>query len=483
MPLGRINRIAVLGISIVLLILTIYKANTACLTHDESLTYNSFYDQDVLGVITYQNPERPVDITNNHVLNTLGVQLFTSLFGVSELTVRMPSIIALIIYLMAVWLLVKNLKEYLVIPAFVLMTCNPFLLDFFALARGYGIAISCITCSIYCYSRYLQHLRIRAFSFSLFWAILAVLASFAMLHYFLILIFLHNVFLVVTEKPWYKSVIKKNIPSLVAVVILTALVYGPISKILKYDLVEIGGVTGFWNDTVGTLVIQTMHESGNAVLLCGLKILSIVVMAAIPLCFVFAFAKRRTNVFIENKLLCFTWLILVFIIIDTHLQHSLLGTQFMTERVALFIIPIFMLNLVLLANMLLNMFSEIKPITYAVVVGISGVMLLHTFSSYTPNYYPIWKSDMYNKAVINELEKQHKDDGEMQVGITWIFEPSLNFYRHTRHLTWLHDFTREGLKDNDNYEYLLKSDTIPAKYKTEVIRSFSENNAVLLKRL
>lgn len=79
---------------------------------------------------------------NNHMLNTLAERLLASVFGLSALSVRLPSLIgaALYIYVMYRLCLAISQEWKVRIPAFLCLVYNPFLFDFYVAARGYGIA-------------------------------------------------------------------------------------------------------------------------------------------------------------------------------------------------------------------------------------------------------------------------------------------------------------------------------------------------------
>ena len=79
----------------------------------------------------------------NHVLNSILMRLATSLFGISELTVRIPAILGAGIYISAavyVCLLLTK-RKLLQIPLFICLVYNPFVLDYLVAARGYSLAV------------------------------------------------------------------------------------------------------------------------------------------------------------------------------------------------------------------------------------------------------------------------------------------------------------------------------------------------------
>jgi hypothetical protein len=113
----------------------IYRAATQGITIDEAFTYQHFVAPPFYQVMTSYD-------TNHHVVNSLLAKLTTGLFGVSELTLRMPSLLGGLIYLLAVRAIVLYVFSVeWAIAAFALLSLNPFVLDYLSAARGYGLAL------------------------------------------------------------------------------------------------------------------------------------------------------------------------------------------------------------------------------------------------------------------------------------------------------------------------------------------------------
>lgn len=81
--------------------------------------------------------------SNNHVLNSLLIRLFTSVFGLHHLTLRAPALIGAAIYFTAAYYLSKLIARTLVSQwiLFVCLAANPLIFDYLVAARGYSLAI------------------------------------------------------------------------------------------------------------------------------------------------------------------------------------------------------------------------------------------------------------------------------------------------------------------------------------------------------
>jgi hypothetical protein len=86
--------------------------------------------------------------TNNHLLNSLLMRLFTLLFGPSHLSVRAPAMIGAAIYIAAAYRFCRLLATMsagasiaVTWPLLVCLVYNPFVFDYLVAARGYGLAL------------------------------------------------------------------------------------------------------------------------------------------------------------------------------------------------------------------------------------------------------------------------------------------------------------------------------------------------------
>ena len=81
--------------------------------------------------------------SNNHVLNSMLIRLFTTVFGLHHLTMRMPALIGAGLYIVAATYLVSAISEHVSLRLIVFgaMVFNPFVMDYLVAARGYSLAL------------------------------------------------------------------------------------------------------------------------------------------------------------------------------------------------------------------------------------------------------------------------------------------------------------------------------------------------------
>jgi hypothetical protein len=114
---------------------SVFRAVTQSVTLDEADTYLWFSGGQSAKFIWYGFP-------NNHVLNSLLIWISTHCFGISALTVRLPALLGSALYIAIAYFLCRAIAGRLSLQliTFVCLVYNPFILDYFAAARGYGLA-------------------------------------------------------------------------------------------------------------------------------------------------------------------------------------------------------------------------------------------------------------------------------------------------------------------------------------------------------
>ena len=129
----------------VLMVIALVRAASVSMTWDEARTINQYtrYIFDFL----------KIDVANNHMLNTFLIYLNGQIWGVdyNEFIIRLPSLLFYVLYLIMAYQTGNLFRwRYLV---FSLLVFNPYLSEFFSLARGYGMAAALLLTGLYVYLR------------------------------------------------------------------------------------------------------------------------------------------------------------------------------------------------------------------------------------------------------------------------------------------------------------------------------------------
>ncbi|MFT7619923.1 MAG: putative membrane protein [Planctomycetota bacterium] len=120
-----------------------WRAATQSITHDEALNYLRYLSKPWETVFSTYT-------ANHHFLFTYLAKFSTGLFGTSEFTMRLPSLIAFVLFALSIGSLTRRLSKswLLFLASYSFFLLNPLLLDFLCAARGYGLALAFFTMAL-----------------------------------------------------------------------------------------------------------------------------------------------------------------------------------------------------------------------------------------------------------------------------------------------------------------------------------------------
>ena len=465
----RILYITIASISIFLLFFVAYKASVTSFIHDESFTYLNYVHLKFIHILSFKNSN-----INNHILNSILIKYSEILFGTSELTLRLPNILALFVYLVFTFLILKRYKLILLLPLFIFMTFNPFLLDFFGLTRGYGLSIGLMITSLYFLISYFEdkekNSKLIAFNLS---ALLAALANFTLLNFYVAGLVTFNAIILldyIFNKEGRKikfNLLKKNKVNIISVFISTIVLFEPVRRLAKISVSSYGG--GSLIDTFSSQVYNTFYNIGISKNHCFFLTYSIIFILIANLTIITINIARQNEQFIKQfKGLIISNLIIVIILLEIIVQHFLFNYDYFKDRFALFLYPLVVLNFSYLIYYILT--TRIKYIAIAFCFLSILPFSKNLYNNLNLKSYKDWRYDMNTKKMLAELDNHLKETNynktQIQLGINWLFEPTINFYRTTKNMEWLKPVDREGLKKDDDFNYLFDDEL---KFNEEII--------------
>lgn len=88
--------------------------------------------------------------SNNHLLNTYLIWVFTRLFGLNNVSMRLPAFLGAVLYLGATYrfCVARVAGDWLRVALYACLIGSPIVLDFFVAARGYGLALGLLTVAV-----------------------------------------------------------------------------------------------------------------------------------------------------------------------------------------------------------------------------------------------------------------------------------------------------------------------------------------------
>jgi hypothetical protein len=321
------------------------------------------------------------------------------------------------------------------------------------------MAISFMMISTYYFISFTRSRKTKHLVFSLAGACLAVLSNFGLLNFFLALVIVYQFYLAFNFN-YVKVFIKKNIPVLITVAVMAAICYEPLRVLIQYDQLQFGGTEGLWADTVCTLVMTYLLKEEFIYTIVPI-IVAYAVVAAIALYSLILIAGYfRRALREEEKAGAIVLALLIMIAGSTWIQHQITGEgTFLRDRFAVFIVPLFMLVFVHLLDLLINRKTFIRLAGYTMLSAIPALAIINSIGLFNLEHAVTWKYDADTEAMVMDLKQMAAGKArKVRLGITWPYEPSINFYRMTRELDWLEPVTREGIEGEYDFYYIMPED-------------------------
>jgi hypothetical protein len=477
-----------LALFIGILTYLITKALVLQTTCDEAYTVMVLSKQPTWDLITYKD-----SYTNNHILNTLITNGLFAIFGINHSLARVPSLLGFLMYFYFSYRFSKKYitDDTLSVMFLTVMCCNPYLLDFFALARGYGLSIGLLMVSVYFAANVVFEKKSTAYDLplSIAAAILSVYAQFASLHFYLginLLLFLYAL------NQWFthsnnKEFIKTIVIQIVGFGILTLLVYLPFKAILRDNQIAYYGSEGFWENTISTVISNSIYSQGyfsdaTTPIFKRLLLFAFFIVVA-KIAYNFGQKKVKESETIYPSV--FSALLFSCTAASVILQFHLLKNQYVVDRTALFFNPLLALSFPTVAVF----FSYFKKWAGSLVILIFILFSLnHLKRGASLKYYREWWYDVNTYEILDFLKLEHEKTDKretLKLGTTWIFNPSFTYHREKNNLTWIEPLRYNKQPDTTNFYhfYYATSDEVAAlSTKYEKLKEYGYGQWFLMKR-
>jgi uncharacterized membrane protein len=430
-----------------LLAVNVYRAATQSITTDEAFTYA----RSVLTPI----PElwQSYD-ANDHVLHTFLCKASVKLFGTSEFTLRIPSLLGGVLLLVSALRLCRLLfgDGWYMLTAFALIALNPFVLDYCSIARGYGMATAFLLFSLDQLLRYLEgpFVSWRLYSAGIGLA-LGVAANLTVLApgFALVLVF--------TGIHLGEAARQRNWPQVRArfdhivdqmavpcVVVTVALLLGPLLPARRehfyagaktlHDSLESFNYACLWR--VKNLLENTPlhYPVENFWLGVSLVLPGVILAAGVVTALRY---RERAGMLLTGLCVCSAGLLLAL--------HWVLGVPLPERRTGLYLVPLFTL---LAAQAVFRAPRWVQGIAASGVALVLAQFLL----SWNVRVYDEWLMDAGNRDLALYLRSHAPPPGrKLKFGGTFPLYQGAQFYSHLYHMDWL-EFPPPKLSPDDDYD-------------------------------
>jgi hypothetical protein len=408
------------------------RAGKLSMTHDESSTTN-VVDGSYNNIMFAENM---FGTANNHVLNSLLLKKSVNLFGWHEWSIRLPNVLSFILYFVAVLLLMQHISRNIFFRfAGILLFCMPhFVIDYFSLARGYGMAVAFQTMSLYLLIRFFQERKEKHLAVSFIMLALAVYANFTWLNILLAQWAVVNIVLLLEkkDKPLVKftsSLIRINLVPLLVAFLLVLLIYKPIGYLSGNNEFKWGSET--WWASFHSFVVNLHYTHSSFIvdyeirlLLLKLFVLGLGVTGA-TMFVQYLFFNRWKKVEVFSKYSLFTAVLLLAVLtISTILQRYLLNTFYIDGRKALLYMPVLLLLAVALFNWLHTKYASLAKSLLSTTVAAAVLHFIGIF-----NFYSCfeWWYDASSKKAYQAISSNNNDLSKT-TAVNWLFWQSMEFY-------------------------------------------------------
>lgn len=461
--------------SIALLASSVYRAATLSFGIDESLSFEIF------SWVPYWGRT-----ANNHLLNTALMRWCSAMFGNSELSLRLPNLAAHGLYLVCVLALVKRVRNpALQVFGFVVFTLNLLLAEYFFVARGYGLAVAFQMLSLYLFVRAYEGSAQGQLARDLYLSVgsgaLAVVANFAWLN-FLVPLVLASVWLLATDgslRRFNRDRISSTLVLLAGSSLFLTVVMIKLLRLKRDGQLYWGGYTDFVSDTIHSLARCSLFPGiGSPGAEQALSVAIIVSFLGVLVLGVAQLGSRKTDVTFG-----ILGLVLAGAVALPILEHHLFGTPFPIERAALYYLPLYAAVVLYGLDALSTLHVEgwkraVNATSVVVALAVGGCFL----GGFAERSSCAWLMDGHNREVLALIDRDRTEQTLMRpvkLRASHHMEPSFNFYRMTRHYSWLVPVIRRPIPDPD-YIYAFESELGPAD-RGVVLASYPDLHTVLLR--
>ncbi len=319
-------------------------------TVDESSTAISHVPRGVFDTLFFRSDANP----NNHILNTLLIKAFTSVWGWYPIVFRLPVLLGAVAYAWAGVMLCRQVSQSTLVQVFTfaMLLGQPYCLEFFSLARGYGLGMGLMMFAIWQSWQFITHgHHARNFAAAATFAGFAVYANFTLLLFFVPVVGL-NLYSAKQASSSFSAFWEKTRAALAILGGFIALLYTPLSRLSKHSEIK------NWNqvETLFASAEKSMRtaihknpylENDGAHILAWLGVIFTVGVILFALC---RWIEKNRNLASDPRI--FLVALLAGALLTNVVQVEFTHTPYLEPRLALFYWPLFALSLGVAASWL-----------------------------------------------------------------------------------------------------------------------------------
>ncbi|MBL7057712.1 hypothetical protein ISS03_00055 [Patescibacteria group bacterium] len=458
-------------------------------THDEAVTVMYHVQNSLYDILYFQGSL----LSNHHLLNTLLIKFTTTIFGLNEFVARVPVLFGALLYLSGVLVISKKLfnENFLIFSSVVLLSVNPFVIDFFSLARGYSLAIGTFIWALIYFLKWvgLNDGRVkRKYLFIVFSCLtISTLSNLAFLNVYLGSIVVVLFFEAGVLRNSGKSIVQKFVyvrdeivlPIVPSLLLLLTIYYFPVVAMNGSGEFYFGGVNNLWSDTINSLIEATLYGINyrdDIIKIIAWVFLSMQLVTGIVLVL-----AKCGKYFVVRREFGLILLLIVSILLGIEAQNIFFGTRYLVERAAIFLLPLFMLQFLGVWMVIIASRARVKNIFNVIGIVVIFFCYIHFLNSLNYNSSFVWGYDANSREAVEKIARLKESGVNIHmIGSTWILAPSLSFYRYKFGMFDIDPITRKGPDNIYDVYYLRPEDAfLVSKYHLKVVSIFKPSNNIL----
>lgn len=345
---------------------------------------------------------------NNHILNS-GLSIISyRLFGEEEWALRLPNLLAGLLYLIMAWKLALGIHDRIYRwSMFLALGFCSFLIEYFGYTRGYGLSMAFLVFGVWSFLQWRKNGRLVFLLSTIIGILLMVIANLSLLVSGLIMTTLVIAFLIIDKR--------KNPFQYAVVGILSTLgFYFAIShsfNMKERGLLYYGEGDSFWHVTVRTLGQFTYHPIGDIliwILPAAFLVVSILVIITL--------ISSDLKVLLQHKAIVPVALLFGNLFANFSM-HLLMGVNYPEDRVALGYLPFLIISAMYLADGF-----DSKPLKI-ILVPFALSFPIQLLATANMSLCPLWNHDQYLPKLLEVATQRFEQEG---------VEPTVEGYRWRR---------------------------------------------------
>lgn len=404
----------------------VYRAMTQSVTPGEAWNYDHFIGSSWFDSFAAYD-------SNNHVLNTLLARISTTGFRLTELSLRLPSLLAGVFYLWVVYRLARRwFGDGPVFLAVVgLLTLNPLVVDAMSEARGYGMALAAWMWAL---ELMLASKQLKLAAICLGLSVAATLSFAAPAVALLVVFLLRGADPLVRERPPGRALL---LTFFVTVFVLLAI---PLNH-AEWKTLAVGATS--LRQTINELIALSLGISSTVVAAMARVALAVVTLAGLA-------AAVRNWSRPDRGLVALTGATLALTLILLLAAHRWLHTPF-PQQAAIYLIPLTVLSVTAI------IFKRNSKPAQIALLGLSAALITCYLAEFPFGPYLAGRPFAGARIVAKTLRGQ-AGSANIRIGASLAAEPILNYYRaRYGQANWL-PIERQPLTGTYHYYVLTPAD-------------------------